>query len=81
MLAKTPILNIKLQKNSWTYDFEKTGAVLSVDFDSNFKEKLIQFIENEEFYEQQLNKINEFLNFYLKQNKSPSKELIDNIKC
>jgi len=81
MLAKTPILNIKLQKNSWNYDFEKTGAVLSVDFDSNFKEKLIQLIENEELYEQQLNKIEEYLNFYLKQTKSPSKELISNIKC
>jgi len=81
MLAKTPILNIKLQKNSWIYDFEKTGAVLSFDFDSNFKETLIRFIEDDKFYDQQLNKIKEFLDFYLKQNQSPSKKLIDNIKC
>lgn len=79
MLTMTPILNIKLQKNSWTYDFEKTGAVLSFDFDSNFKETLIRFIEDDEFYDQQLNKIKEFLDFYLKQSPSPSKELINNI--
>lgn len=65
MLMNTPIVNIRLQKNSWIYDFEKTEAVLTFDYDSNYQIKISELITDEKKYNGQVGKLEKFLESYL----------------
>ena len=76
MLTNIPIVNIKLQKNDWKYDFEKQYAVISCDYDSKYEDKILNLINNKTEYLKQISNINEFLKFYLKNKQNASKELI-----
>ena len=77
MLQEIPIFNIKLQKNSWIYDFETMNAVKSFDYDSNFQDEILEIINNLEFQNLQINNIKKFLEFYLYDKKFASKNLIN----
>ena len=77
MLQEIPIFNIKLQKNSWVYDFETMNAVKSFDYDSNFQDEILEIINNLEFQNLQINNIKKFLEFYLYDKKFASKNLIN----
>ncbi len=77
MLQEIPIINIKLQKNSWDYDFETMNAVKSFDYDSNFQDEILQIIDDLEFQNLQINNMRKFLEFYLYDKKSASKNLVD----
>ena len=77
MLQEIPIINIKLQKNSWIYDFETMNAVKSFDYDSNFQDEILEIINNLEFQNLQINNIKKFLEFYLYDKKFAAKNLIN----
>ena len=77
MLQEIPIFNIKLQKNSWIYDFETMNAVKSFDYDSNFQDEILEIINNLEFQNLQINNIKKFLEFYLYDKKFASRNLIN----
>jgi len=79
MLMNTPIVNIKLQKNSWIYDFEKTEAVLSFDYDSNYQTKISEILTDEKKYNKQVEKLEKFLGFYLVNRKCASENLIKSL--
>ena len=79
MLMNTPIVNIKLQKNSWIYDFEKTEAVLSFDYDSNYQTKISEILTDEKNYNKQVEKLEKFLGFYLVNRKCASENLIKSL--
>ena len=79
MLMNTPIVNIRLQKNSWIYDFEKTEAVLTFDYDSNYQIKMSELITNEKKYNEQVGKLEKFLEFYLVNRKCASENLIKSL--
>ena len=64
MLQKLPIFNIKLQKNSWIYDFEKIGAVKSYDYENDFGKQILELIDNPEKQIKQIQNIENFLKFY-----------------
>ena len=76
MLTNVPIINIKLQKNNWEYEFEKNGAVISYNYDSNYEDEILNLINSKTDYIKQISKINEFLEFYLKNKQNASEELI-----
>tara|TARA_Y100001936_G_scaffold208783_1_gene214470 strand:+ start:10832 stop:12673 length:1842 start_codon:yes stop_codon:yes gene_type:complete len=77
MLQEIPIINIKLQKNTWIYDFEKMNAVKSFEFDSNFKDGILQIIDNPDLQNSQINNIRKFLEFYFYNKKSASENLVN----
>ena len=79
MLMNTPIVNIRLQKNSWIYDFEKTEAVLTFDYDSNYQIKMSELITDEKKYNEQVGKLEKFLEFYLVNRKCASENLIKSL--
>ena len=79
MLMNTPIVNIRLQNNSWIYDFEKTEAVLTFDYDSNYKIKMSELITDEKKYNEQVGKLEKFLEFYLVNRKCASENLIKSL--
>ena len=79
MLMNTPIVNIRLQKNSWIYDFEKTEAVLTFDYDSNYQIKVSELITDEKKYNEQVGKLEKFLEFYLVNRKCASENLIKSL--
>ena len=79
MLMNTPIVNIRLQKNSWIYDFEKTEAVLTFDYDSNYQIKMSELITDEKKYDEQVGKLEKFLEFYLVNRKCASENLIKSL--
>ena len=79
MLMNTPIVNIRLQNNSWIYDFEKTEAVLTFDYDSNYQIKISELITDEKKYNEQLGKLEKFLEFYLVNRKCASENLIKSL--
>lgn len=76
MLTNVPIINIKLQKNDWEYEFEKNGAVLSYNYDSDYENEILNLIDNKTDYIKQISKIKKFLEFYLKNKQNASEELI-----
>lgn len=76
MLINVPVINLKLQKNDWEYDFEKNGAVISCNYDSDYEEEILNLINNETEYIKQISKIEKFLQFYLKNKQNSSEELI-----
>ena len=80
MLQEIPIINIKLQKNSWIYDFEKMNAVKSFNYDSNFGGEILKLIDNQDIQKIQITNIQKFLKFYLYNRQSASKNLINSIK-
>ena len=80
MLQEIPIINIKLQKNSWIYDFEKMNAVKSFNYDSNFGGEILKLIDNQHIQKIQIMNIQKFLKFYLYNRQSASKNLINSIK-
>ena len=79
MLMNTPIVNIRLQNNSWIYDFEKTEAVLTFDYDSNYQIKMSELITDEKKYNEQVGKLEKFLEFYLVNRKCASENLIKSL--
>ena len=79
MLQEIPIINIKLQKNSWIYDFERMDAVKSFNYDSNFEDEILKLINNQNIQEIQISNIKKFLEFYLYDRQSASKNLISSI--
>ena len=79
MLMNTPIVNIRLQNNSWIYDFEKTEAVLTFDYDSNYQIKMSELITDEKKYNEQIGKLEKFLEFYLVNRKCASENLIKSL--
>ena len=79
MLMNTPIINIRLQNNSWIYDFEKTEAVLTFDYDSNYQIKMSELITDEKKYNEQVGKLEKFLEFYLVNRKCASENLIKSL--
>ena len=79
MLMNTPIVNIRLQKNSWIYDFEKTEAVLTFDYDSNYQIKMSELITDEKKYNEQVGKLEKFLEFYLVNRRCASENLIKSL--
>ena len=79
MLQEIPIINIKLQKNSWIYDFERMGAVKSFNYDSDFEDEILKLINNHDMQEIQISNIKKFLEFYLYDSQSASKNLINSI--
>ena len=79
MLMNTPIVNIRLQNNSWIYDFEKTEAVLTFDYDSNYQIKVSELITDEKKYNEQVGKLEKFLEFYLVNRKCASENLIKSL--
>ena len=79
MLQEIPIINIKLQKNSWIYDFERMDAVKSFNYDSNFEDEILKLINNHDMQEIQISNIKKFLEFYLYDSQSASKNLINSI--
>jgi hypothetical protein len=76
MLTNVPIINLKLQKNDWEYDFEKNGAVKSYNYDSDYEEEILNLIDSKTDYLKQISKIKKFLEFYLKNKQNASEELI-----
>jgi hypothetical protein len=76
MLINVPIINLKLQKNDWEYDFEKNGAVISCNYDSDYENEILNLINNKTEYVKQISKIKKFLEFYLKNKQNASEELI-----
>lgn len=76
MLTNVPIINLKLQKNDWEYDFEKNGAVISCNYDSDYEKEILNLIDNKIKYMEQISKIEKFLEFYLKNKQNASEELI-----
>ena len=79
MLMNTPIVNIRLQNNSWIYDFEKTEAVLTFDYDSNYQIKMSELITDEKKYNEQVGKLEKFLEFYLVNRRCASENLIKSL--
>ena len=79
MLMNTPIVNIRLQNNSWIYDFEKTEAVLTFDYDSNYQIKMSQLITDDKKYNEQVGKLETFLEFYLVNRKCASENLVKSL--
>jgi len=76
MLNNIPIINLKLQKNDWEYDFEKSGAVISCNYDTDYENEILKLINDKTKYTKHISKIEKFLNFYLKNRQNPSEELI-----
>ena len=76
MLFNVPVINLKLQKNDWEYDFEKNGAVISCNYDSDYEEEILNLINNKTQYIKQISKIEKFIQFYLKNKQNSSEELI-----
>ena len=76
MLNNIPIINLKLQKNDWVYDFEKSGAVISCNYDTDYENEILKLINDKTKYTKHISKIEKFLNFYLKNRQNPSEELI-----
>ena len=76
MLINVPIINLKLQKNDWEYDFEKNGAVISCNYDSDYENEILNLINNKTEYVKQISEIKKFLEFYLKNKQNASEELI-----
>jgi predicted RNA-binding protein with PUA domain len=76
MLINVPIINLKLQKNDWEYDFEKNGAVISCNYDSDYENEILNLINNKTEYVKQISEIKKFLEFYLKNKQNSSEELI-----
>lgn len=76
MLNNIPIINLKLQKNDWEYDFEKSGAVISCNYDADYENEILKLINYKTKYTEHISKIEKFLNFYLKNRQNPSEELI-----
>ena len=53
------------------------NAVKSFDYDSNFQDEILQIIDDLEFQNLQINNMRKFLEFYLYDKKSASKNLVD----
>ena len=79
MLQEIPIINIKLQKNSWVYDFERMNAVKSFNYDSDYGDEILKLIDNEDLQKIQILNIRKFLEFYVYGRHSASKNLINSI--
>ena len=79
MLLNIPIVNIRLQKNSWSYNFEKIKAVHTYNFDSEYKERILELINNQKEYEEQVGNIKKFLNEYLVEPSHASENLVNTL--
>jgi len=79
MLQKIPIFNIKLQKNSWIYNFEKMNAVKSYDYDDDFGKQILELIDDPEKQIKQVQNIENFLKSYSVDSSTSYKTLLNSI--